>query len=130
MRSFSLRRFIRGLSVGALIWIAEDQTWSFILGLRGLALWRVIASWLTWFSWLPLFVAVLLRSLRTENRELRTKNCPKNLSHLRRPIDHHIRRRCFQRVRREAISDAAGPRPRIAAGCYVHSRVANQQRFL
>jgi len=59
IRSFSLRRFLRGVLVGLLIFAVEDFVFGFVMGLYGLALWRFIGFCWTWFSWLPLFIAVL-----------------------------------------------------------------------
>jgi hypothetical protein len=60
LRSLEVRRFARGLSVGVLILGLEELGLRTFLPVRGLNLWRVIAFLWTWFSWLPLFVAVLL----------------------------------------------------------------------
>jgi hypothetical protein len=60
LRSLDVQRFARGLSVGVLILGLEELGFRTFLPMRGLNLWRVIAFLWTWFSWLPLFVAVLL----------------------------------------------------------------------
>jgi len=60
LRSLDLWRFARGLSVGVMILGLEELGFRTFLPMRGLNLWRVIAFLWTWFSWLPLFVAVLL----------------------------------------------------------------------
>jgi hypothetical protein len=60
LRSLNLRCLARGLAVGLLLVTLEDQTWQRILHLRGLLLWHYISFLWLWFSWLPLFVAVLI----------------------------------------------------------------------
>jgi len=60
LRSSDLWRFARGLSVGVMILGLEELGSRTFLPMRGLNLWRIIAFLWTWFSWLPLFVAVLL----------------------------------------------------------------------
>jgi hypothetical protein len=59
-RSLRLSNFVRGLLVGLLVIALEDQAWRLIGHAQGLLLWHYISFFWFWFSWLPLFVAVLM----------------------------------------------------------------------